>query len=283
MLTRSTTQRLFLLRPDDETNNNYVYCLAEAAQRYQIEVILTQVMSNHHHPVFYDPHGKVNEFIEHFHKMLAKCQNVLRGRWENLWSSEPPCLVELVDRAAVIDKLVYVATNPVKDGLVEKVHHWPGVDAWRALRKDEPLRAKRPRYFFSKDGVMPAEVELRLVVPSVLGDRDELVREVSQRIASVEEELAQQRLETGRRVVGRRHILRQSPRDSPTSERQHRGLRPRVATRSKWNRIAALQRNKEFEIAYREARAAWLSGLPAKFPPGTYWLRRFANVPIATT
>jgi hypothetical protein len=26
----------------------------------------------------------------------------------------------------VMRKLVYVATNPVKDRLVEKVHHWPG-------------------------------------------------------------------------------------------------------------------------------------------------------------
>jgi hypothetical protein len=33
------------------------------------------------------------------------------GRWENLWSSEQTCVVTLVDREAVIDKLVYTAQS----------------------------------------------------------------------------------------------------------------------------------------------------------------------------
>lgn len=104
MLTRRCTQRQFLLRPDDETNNAFAYCLAEAAQRFEIELIVAQQMSNHHHTTFFDRHGRVIEFVAHFHKMLAKCQNALRGRWENLWSTEPPCLVELVEPADVIAK-----------------------------------------------------------------------------------------------------------------------------------------------------------------------------------
>jgi hypothetical protein len=28
--------------------------------------------------------------------------------------------------------------------------------------------------------------------------------------------------------------------------------------------------------------AAWQPGAVVRFPPGTYWLRRFANVPIAS-
>jgi len=46
---------------------------------------------------------------------------VLAGHWENFWSSEQACIVRLEDRAAVMDRLVYVATNPVKDYLVERV------------------------------------------------------------------------------------------------------------------------------------------------------------------
>jgi len=33
MITRRCTQRQFLMRPDDETNNAFIYCLAEAASR----------------------------------------------------------------------------------------------------------------------------------------------------------------------------------------------------------------------------------------------------------
>src|SRR5688572_31174995 len=41
MVTRRCTQRQLLLRPDDETNNAFLYCLAEAAQRFGVEVLLT--------------------------------------------------------------------------------------------------------------------------------------------------------------------------------------------------------------------------------------------------
>jgi len=127
MISRRTTQRQFLLRPDPVTNATFVYCLAEAAQRFGIDVLLPCALSNHHHTIVFDRHGTVCQFVEHFHKLFAKAQNAHRGRWENLWSSEQVCLVRLVDRADVLDKLVYVATNPVKHGLVDRVHHWPGV------------------------------------------------------------------------------------------------------------------------------------------------------------
>jgi hypothetical protein len=45
-------------------------------------------------------------------------------------------------------------------------------------------------------------------------------------------------------------------------------------------RIAALQRNKEWELEYREAYRMLRAGLPVEFPYGTYWLRRFANVRV---
>jgi hypothetical protein len=84
-------------------------------------------MSNHYHAVIYDRAGRYPKFIEHVHKLVARSQNALRGRWENMWSSEQTCVVKLVGREAVMDKLVYTATNPVADHLVERVHHWPGV------------------------------------------------------------------------------------------------------------------------------------------------------------
>jgi hypothetical protein len=42
-----------------------------------------------------------------------------------------------------------------------------------------------------------------------------------------------------------------------------------------------LQRNRAFLVAYHDARTAWLAGQPTLFPPGTYWLSRFARVPVA--
>ncbi len=271
---------MFLLSPDDEINNAFLYCLIEAAQKFDIVVLLSQMMSNHEHTPFYDPKGFAIEFTHRFHTHLAKCVNAYRGRWENMWSSDPPCLVELADIEVIVDELIYTATNPVKDGLVEKVHHWPGPKTVQAFLTGKKLRARRPHFLFRDDGPMPQEVEMTLTIPKELGDHDEIVGRVRAGIVAVEESCAQQRAKTSRCVVGRRRILRQSWRSSPTTLEPRRGLRPRVAARNKETRIEALQRNKEFQISYSEARARWLSGSPINFPAGTYWLRRFANVPV---
>ncbi len=281
MVTRRCTQRQFLLRPDDETNNAFTYCLADAARRTDVVVLLSQMMSNHHHTGVYDPLGNINEFTALFHGPMAKCQNALRGRWENMWAGEPCCVVELIEPTDVMDKLVYIATNPVKDGLVDRVHHWPGPKLYGALMSGRTLRAHRPRHFFREDGPMPETLELTLTIPPELGERDSFVAELAARVAGVEAAHDRERNATGRRVLGRARVLRQSWRDSPMSHEPRRVLRPRVAARSKWARIQTLQRNRAFISEYRVARLAWLAGNPVQFPPGTYWLQRFANVPVA--
>jgi REP element-mobilizing transposase RayT len=280
LLTRRCTQRLFLLRPDEATNNAFLYCLIEAALYCEINLLLACAMSNHYHTVVFDPHGRLPEFLQRFHSLLAKCINTHRGRWENVWSSEAPSKVRLEELEDLLDKLTYTATNPVKDGLVEEVHHWPGVNTLAALLNGKTLRATKPD-FFRDNGNMPDEVELVLTLPPEAGDPDELKRLLRERVAAVEAEQAAIRARTGRRVLGRRRVLRQSWRDCPTSHEPRRGLRPRIACKNKWARIEALQRNKQFVAEYRLARRAWLAGTPIPFPPGTYWLRRFVGVPVA--
>ena len=128
---------------------------------------------------------------------------------------------------------------------------------------------------------MPETVELRLTIPSELGPEADVLEEVRQGVATVEETMTSERQRTGQRVYGRRAVLQQSWRGQPRSAEPRRNLRPRVAARSKWSRIEALLRNRAFVVAYNAARKAWQTAAAATFPPGTYWLRRFANVPIA--
>jgi hypothetical protein len=56
-----------------------------------------------------------------------------------------------------------------------------------------------------------------------------------------------------------------------------------VASRSKWARIEALMRTRLFAVEYASARERWRVGAAAVFPPGTYWLQRFAAVPVLAT
>ena len=283
LITRRCSQRQFLLRPDPVTNNAFLYCLIDAALRFEIDVLLPCVMSNHYHAVVYDRAGRYPEFIEHLHKLVARSQNALRGRWENLWSSEQTCVVKLVGREAVMDKLVYTATNPVHDHLVERVHHWPGVNGLAALLTGRSLRATRPLHFFRRPGPMPEAVEMMLTIPPELGPADAVLAELRDRVRAVEHERAIDRQRTGRRVQGRRAVLAQSWRDHPGTREPRRNLRPRVATRSKWGRIEALGRNQEFADEYASARQRWRDGAAVVFPAGTYWLQRFASVVVLET
>jgi hypothetical protein len=191
--------------------------------------------------------------------------------------------VNLVDRDAVLDKLVYTASNPVADHLVDRVHHWPGVNGLAALLAARPLHATRPLHFFRPDGNMPDALELPLTLPAELGPAAAVRSELRDRVRAVELGRAAERERTGRRVLGRRAVLAQSWCEGPVTVEPRRNLRPRIATRSHWPRIEALLRNRAFAADYAGARDQWRSGLPAVFPAGTYWLRRFASVPVLET
>lgn len=280
MITRRCTQRQFLMRPDRDTNNAFIYCLAEAAARFDIEVLFTVAMSNHHHTGIFDRHGNYPAFLEHFHKLFAKCQNSLRGRWENFWSSEQTSVVRLVDPHDAIEKMVYALTNPVKDGLVEKAHQWPGVSSLAAILHRKSFVASRPKHFFRDEGVMPDTVVLRFARPRGLEQMTaaDFATLIVDRIRQFEGQAATERLRDGRAVLGRRSVLRQAWRARPADREPRRDLSPRVAARSKWSRIEALLRNRAFRDAYVAARALFVNGMrDVIFPAGTYWLRRFAR------
>ena len=110
-----------------------------------------------------------------------------------------------------------------------------------------------------------------------------LIRSSGINLVPVSREREAERARTGRRVLGRRAVLAQSWRDSPASREPRRNLRPNVAGRCKWARIEALLRNRAFAIEYASARNRWRNGMAAGFPPGTYWLQRFASVPVLET
>jgi putative transposase len=273
MVTRRCVQRQFLLRPDDQTNNNFLYALGLAAQRFGVTVLATCVMSNHHHTVIYDEHGMLPDFMHDLHLLTAKSQNCLRGRWEHFWASGGPSAVELIERNDVLRAIVYALSNPVKDLLVDTVAHWPGVNSWAALRNKRVLHATRPKMFTSE--TMPESIELEVQVPAAagLGSPDEFVAAVARGLAQVESDCAAQRRATGRCVIGRSAIRRQSPLATPSSSAPRRQMSPRVKASNKWHRIEALTRNRAFVEAHRIARLLWRAHIAYEFPVGTWALR----------
>src|SRR5262249_17886756 len=110
-----------------------------------------------------------------------------------------------------------------------------------------------------------------------------ILAELRDRVRVVEDACATERQRTGGRVRGRRAVLAQSWRGQPDSPAPRQGLRPTIASRCKWARAEALVRNRIFVQEYLRARDLWREGIAAVFPTGTYWLRRFAHVPVVQT
>ena len=284
MITRRCSERRFLLRPDHETNNAFLYCLAVAAQRFGIQVIFTYAAANHHHTGIFDPDGRYPEFLAYFHKYVAKCQNALRGRFENFWSSEHASVVRLVQRDDILEKMIYTLTNPVKDPLVAHVREWPGVNSYGATVDGTALTATRPAHFFRKDGTMPAVVTLTVARPQGFEEMSakEFAALIKARVAAAEKSAAADRRAKGINVLGRERILKQDWRARPKSAEAHFKLSPRIAAKNKWARIEAITRNMDFLAAYFAAKDEFRKGSrDVVFPAGTWWLRKYVKVRCA--
>jgi hypothetical protein len=280
MVTRRCSQRRFLMRPDGDTTNAFLYCLAFAAAQTGVGIVFFIACSNHWHGGIIDHHGRLPEFLECFHKLFAKHQNARFGRWENFWASEQTSVVQLVGPDDVLAKAAYAVSNPVKDNLVAKASDWVGASSWAAHLDARPLVAFRPRHFFRPDGPMPAEISFSLAQPpgfENLGPTA-FVEQLRAKVREIESLAAQRRAQSGTPILGMKAVLKQPLGARPKSREPRRRLSPRVACRNTWRRIEALARNRHFLMAYNAARALLVNGLQAIFPPGCYWLRRFVHV-----
>lgn len=276
LITRRCTQRQFLLRPDETTERIFEYCLAEAAQRFGMRLIAWIALSNHYHLVLEDTFGLLPAFLAHLNKMLAKVLNARWRRAENLWASEQASAVWLVEATDVFDKAVYTLANPVAAELVDRLVDWPSASSLRWLDGRE-VEVARPRVFFRDDGDMPSTVLLRAHAPTGwVGGMDAWAESVRAAVEARESAVRRERLTSGRRIVGRRSVLRASPFGRPAAAVRRGGLRPTIACRNPGRREEELRALREFRNSYAAAREAACADARATviFPAGTYKLAR---------
>jgi putative transposase len=279
LLSRRCFGRHFLLRPSNKTNQIFKFCLAAAAEKTGVLLHNFCVLSNHYHIVATDVRGNLPRFMHWLNEYVAKCVNAELGRWEFFWAPGSYSAVALVDREDVIDKLVYVFTNPVDAGLVPRHEQWPGANSLLAEIDGAPQVVQRPKGFFRQKGPVPQTARLQMVSPSAFdGERSECLASVETRILEREREAQQQ----GVSFLGVRRVLAQSPFSRPSTSEPRRELNPRVASRDKWQRIEVLQRLTCFLEAYRAALKRFANGDWATvFPFGTYGVRVRFGVPCS--
>ena len=193
-------------------------------------------------------------------------------------------MVELINHEDVIKKMVYAITNPVAGHLVEKVHHWPGVESLTAIEHNKPLTATKPiRFFDPENDDLPDAIALHFLrAPGYENlSQAEYTKLLRDKVAEAEQKAAAERRENGIKLLGRKGVSSQPWSDCSGTHEPRRKLSPRVACKNTWARVEALQRNQSFIDRYREARADHLAGRETIFPAGTWWLHRFACVKCA--
>lgn len=281
LVTRRCTQRQFLLKPSRLTNQVLRYCLGVAAQKTGVLVHAVCFMSNHWHGVVSDPFARLPEFLEHFHRLVAKAQNASLGRWENLWSSEKTSVVLLVSDADVLEKMAYTIANPTAAGLVRSPREWPGVVSQRI---GEQWQVDMPETFFDPEGELPESVALELTRPPIYRQLDtaQLAHHLATAVEGKVREARKAVAEKGRHFIGAKAVLQQAFDAVPQTVEPRRNSNPRIAATRTPERVQAIRNFIAFLRDYRAAWFAWRSGNRDQlFPAGTYALRVYARVACA--
>ena len=273
LITRRCYQRTFRLRPSADTTHVLGYCLALAIEKTGVLLHAACFMSDHHHLVVGDPRGELPNFLRELHRFAAKALNAAQGQWENLWSAEPCSAVRLADDFDVVDKIAYVAANPVAAGLVAHPEQWPGLSIWRP----GVVKVARPQGYFRAGGC-PDDVTLQVELPKSVSERawgpSLWARHIRDALAAKVAKAHWTMRAAGREFMGRAAVLAQSFAKRAVSFEPKRVLVPTVAAKDPNARRLLLGLHKAFRIAYRRALDAWRAGERLTvFPVGTWWMR----------
>ncbi len=128
-ITRRAARRMFVLTPSDDVNQVVLFTLGVAVKEKGVALHAFMAESTHHHACATDDSdtSSLSDCLGYFHSLTARALNAHYGRGENLWATGSYDNVEIHDCATLEEQLLYVWTNPVKDGLVERPEDWPGV------------------------------------------------------------------------------------------------------------------------------------------------------------
>ena len=132
-------QSRFLLRPSPRVNALIVGVLARALERFDIRLFGMCFLSNHYHLLLSSKNAaSLASFMQYVGSNIAR-EIGRQHRWkEKFWSRRYTASMVL-DEAAQIDRMKYILSNSVKEGLVKHPRYWPGVHCYRNLAEGTPL------------------------------------------------------------------------------------------------------------------------------------------------
>jgi hypothetical protein len=282
-----TIDRQFLFKPEHAIKNIIGSSAGRALRLYPVKLYWLDFNINHRHA----GRAALSDKPEHIQNLVAfdRLFNSLVARGINRFLKRDGGIFstrnrshEAVDDASLEQQLFYAVINPVKDGLVERIAHWPGVSSYHQLasgdvdrypfinwtrwhRAGGKLSKKRPEAFVEwvkvKLTPLPSWEHLRAHKRQALFRR--WVREL-------ETNYRDEREREGRSVMGLRKLAKLDPRDRP-KEPKKSGPQPLCHASTAEAKKEFRDDWKAFLARYYDASARFRSGeYHVEFPQGSF-------------
>jgi REP element-mobilizing transposase RayT len=264
--------------------------LARAQELNPVTISHVIFMSNHFHMiVVVEKPEDICGFMEYVKGQSSRVLGTLFGLTGQCWAEryDSP---RILDSQKLMERLVYLYTNPQRANLVDTIDHYPNLSTWDLLKTGtlvskagvvkhsikclSTLVANAKRYFAKYPRLPDFRPNVELVLDTaaafrVLGiEDDEEVREcfsaVIAKVRAQEKELINHRKESGIAVIGKAALIDASP----LKDHKPKKCQPRMlclASCSK-TRASFIQWYKSLDAACREVYELWCQGIKAAFP-----------------
>jgi hypothetical protein len=282
-----TVDRAFLFKPDEEVRQLIGASAGRALKKYPVKLFWLDFNINHKQngiaPLSDDPKHieAVAKFHQMFNSLVARGINKHLQREGALYSSRNRS-TEAIDDESLERQLFYAVTNPVKDGLVDRVSHWKGFSSYNQLAKGE---VERFRYIdwtaWHKAGgtrskKKPSDftvwVDVKLSPLPAWEGMSPHKRQAHFRreVRKLEQHFREQRRREGLTTMGKRELEKLDPRDRP-KETPERTRKPICHASSKAAAEAYRESLFEHLDRYWYASGMWQRGIRnVEFPRGSF-------------
>ncbi len=281
-VTCRTLQGRFLLRPSPQTHEVILGILARGQRLYPLDIHAFIVMSNHMHLLVTPCHQKrLSDFVRYVKSNIAREVGRIVQWNEKLWGHRYKGIPVSTEEAAQVERLRYLLSHGVKEGLVDHPGKWHGLHSIDALLSGEPLvglwfnrteeySARTRRESFDRLKYATQEV-LKLSPLPCWKHLSEAAyrRQVADLVEAIEKNYAPEGIRRGKKASQIRTSRPRHPHHAPN--RLKKSPSPRFHAASRRARRELMEGYSLFLRAYRAAAERLRAGLsPVAFPLGSF-------------
>lgn len=272
LATIRTQGALLWLIPSRTLNAVIGGVLARYQEETGVEIYAYCVLSNHIHLIVRDQSGNLDFFFENVNREVARRVNKMHGRIASFWGRRYDAQV-IITEDDLLEAFLYVTTNAVRHGLVERTKEWPGLCSLAHSCDEKDLSFKFTHYSLKDENGQFVQTTHKLKLSRIPNFQSLSIFEYRTRLRKLirqrENKIYEERIAAGKGFLGVKQILRQVA--GSLSRETARSKRPLCYSKSKEARATYRKERRwaseVYQIASRWFRAGDYS---IKFPEWCY-------------